>query len=1100
MAGCSFTACKQTATSGSGGGAIAARAKTLEISASSFTGCEGATGGAVYHYGADVNTLTVTNTTLTGCKATGESQTAGFGGGIYASAANNDLNGVTVKNCTATVSGGGVYQVNQNNKVSTLKLSGGTAISEGTAINGGGVYAEGNVTMSGKASVANNRASINGGGVALEGEATLTMSGNADITGNRATGDAARGGGVYLDSESVMTLSGSAAVTGNSVTAQANGGGVYIAGETTKDEEENETVKSGKVHVQGSVKITGNKAGTDASNLAVYGDTSLVVDGNLNISAAIGICTEKEADIDQIGVENGVKANLNKITYDRDTGIYAIPFGTKKVVWNFTPVVKLTDGSDNLLYRNADLEPAVYATLAEGFEAAANGLVKKDGSEYETADAVKLKLLLDYTLKGKDEATGQKAEIITYDTGRNLTMTTAEKKQGNTDGYFYTPAAGVKANDPRYTCATVKRGDGDRSMFTVNTANTVTVSNLIIDGDREKFDKVAVNGGLFNVAAGKLVIADGATLHNSGVTGDGTANGNGGAVYAANGGTVEMTGGTINGNAAINGGAVYAVVGATVTVKDGTKAAGATAAPHVTITGNTTAEYGAGIYLAEGATLNLEGSPSFGGAGATETVIDSTAGNFTETALASGATNGQLSYARVRQDIYVAGYLGKVGDDPRPATAIVVTGNITSGDGSIWVAAEKPADKEENNHYEMLKQFAVVKRGVTIGKATMHAFRNAWDDETTGCGADYLTGQDGDDLEDANRVTWKCIYWTGGFDFVFKKVDGEGEALNGAVFTLYMAVEESAGKYVPAMLNGEGKYVPATSADATTWAAYQQSDKDGGGKKNATGTSAEIPEGSPVKIKVNEGTETSPDVKEYSIYGKGLVRLEKIPPGVYFLKETMPLTVTVDGKTRTYAAVEDLYRIDLNGKGYYAITRVSMEQAADGKYTCTDLGAAPVETLKLGAGADAYTVDVALALNVDARSRKVILRKVDEGSYAPLEGAKFTVYFADRKTVVKLRDKDGKSVPVVDVNGEEHAEMKDLTSGKSGVFWIGELPYGIYYMAETTPPDKYTAPTHYFVFKVDENGVSKPVEDDWTATNALAESTRDADKIPASEP
>ena len=47
--------------------------------------------------------------------------------------------------------------------------------------------------------------------------------------------------------------------------------------------------------------------------------------------------------------------------------------------------------------------------------------------------------------------------------------------------------------------------------------------------------------------------------------------------------------------------------------------------------------------------------------------------------------------------------------------------------------------------------------------------------------------------------------------------------------------------------------------------------------------------------------------------------------------------------------------------------------------------------------------------------------------------------------------------------------------------------YAERYGDEDLPPE-YVDPT------------SKPVEDDWTATNALAESTRDADKIPASEP
>jgi len=1108
VAGCTYTGCEQINSDGSGGGAIAARAKTLEIRASSFANCKGATGGAVYHYGAGINSLNVTSTTLTGCNATGNSNSTGFGGGIYASAASNTLNSVTVKNCTATVNGGGVYQHNNSN-AGTLTLSGGTAISGGSATNGGGVYAEGNVTMSGKASVANNSATANGGGVALEGAATLTMSGSAAVTGNSATDTTtARGGGVYVDAGGALTMSGSAAITGNGVAVQDNGGGVYLAGKTVTDEAGKESEVYGTVHVQGAVKIADNRAGSNASNLAIYGDESLVVDDNLSSTAAIGICTEKEEDIDQIGVENGVKKNLNKITYDRDTGIYAIPFGTKKVVWNFTPVVKLTDSADKLLYRNADLEPAVYATIKEAIDATKVVLVDKDGKDYAVTAPIKLKLLLDYTLKGKDEATGQEAEIITYDTKRNLTMTTAEKKQGNTDGYFYTPAADVKANDPRYTCATVTRGHGAESMFTVNTANTVTVSNLIIDGDKENFANVAVNGGLFNVAAGKLTIADGATLRNSSVAGNGTANGNGGAVYVDNGATAEMTGGTITGNAAVNGGAVYAVVGATVIVKDGTKAAGATAAPHVTITGNTTAEYGAGIYLAEGATLNLEGSPSFGGTGRAVAEADSEIitedsegkpiGNFASIALAADAQNGQKDYGKFRQDIYMAGYQGvRTGTtDPLPATSIVVTGAITSDAGSIWVAAEKPGASaaeaiRENNHYEMLKQFAVFANGVASDETTMQAFRNAWDDESTGCGADYLTGQDGDDLKDAANKTWKCIYWTGGFDFVFRKLKEDGQPLDGAKFTLFMAVEDPAnsGKFVPAMKDASGKYVPAESTDETTWAAYEQTDKEKGGKKDATAESKNIDAGNAVKIKYTaDGGE---NVEEASVYGDGLAVFEKIPPGVYFMVEKVRTKKAgggydvatgapkVDGTTLDYQAVEEMYRVVIDGKGWYAIhvadrnangQPVWDKAKKEGKvYTWPNAKNAP--TVKLN------DIDLFTVLNVDARTRKVILKKVD-GSNTPLNGAEFTVLYADKQSAVRVQngvDDDGN--PTFEV-------LKDKTSGTAGAFWIGKLPFGSYYLHETKNAGG-TAVDIWFILTVNENGVGYLAPDAATGTKPV---------------
>ena len=84
--------------------------------------------------------------------------------------------------------------------------------------------------------------------------------------------------------------------------------------------------------------------------------------------------------------------------------------------------------------------------------------------------------------------------------------------------------------------------------------------------------------------------------------------------------------------------------------------------------------------------------------------------------------------------------------------------------------------------------------------------------------------------------------------------------------------------------------------------------------------------------------------------------------------------------------------------------------------------------------------------------------------------------------------------------------LKDLTSGNAGVFWIGKLPYGTYYMAETVQPESYKAPTHYIVFRVDENGVSCSEEKtgeggvtttEWKTTNTVSESTKDVDRIPS---
>ncbi|MCL2360572.1 MAG: hypothetical protein FWC73_02020 [Defluviitaleaceae bacterium] len=136
---------------------------------------------------------------------------------------------------------------------SNLNMRQGSVIRNCRITSGGAVSAAGNVgqfIMTGNASIANNSASGNGGGVHISGSRTLSMSGNSSITGNRAL----NGAGVNIGSIGAqLIMEGSASISGNIATS--SGGGVNLQSNGSLF-----TMNGGSItenHANGTVTIAG---------------------------------------------------------------------------------------------------------------------------------------------------------------------------------------------------------------------------------------------------------------------------------------------------------------------------------------------------------------------------------------------------------------------------------------------------------------------------------------------------------------------------------------------------------------------------------------------------------------------------------------------------------------------------------------------------------------------------------------------------------------------------------------------------------------------------------------------------------------------------
>ena len=88
--------------------------------------------------------------------------------------------------------------------------------------------------------------------------------------------------------------------------------------------------------------------------------------------------------------------------------------------------------------------------------------------------------------------------------------------------------------------------------------------------------------------------------------------------------------------------------------------------------------------------------------------------------------------------------------------------------------------------------------------------------------------------------------------------------------------------------------------------------------------------------------------------------------------------------------------------------------------------------------------------------QNVILQKVDKTGNVVLEGATFNLYRGNSSSIYVWKDSQDKTKTMI--MGREEKEdgtvIEHLTSSANGFIWIGELPYGTYYLQETGVPKK----------------------------------------------
>ncbi|MCR5664856.1 MAG: hypothetical protein K6G17_08320 [Oscillospiraceae bacterium] len=468
-------------------------------------------------------------------------------------------------------------------------------------------------------------------------------------------------------------------------------------------------------------------------------------------------------------------------------------------------------------------------------------------------------------------------------------------------------------------------------------------------------------GGAIGIKNGTVSISGNAEISGNYAQGSGSGNDKpvqGGAIYVDENCVLNISGGTISGNYAkatnasgfAYGGAIYAKSGGVINLSGGTISGN-----YAQNTSTPANAKGAGIYLAEGSSLNISGNPGFGGADKDENgSFDNDVGNCL--GQDPGGTNGGQPYTNIRQDIYIAGYSGNT------AASITVDEPLTSATGAIWVWAES------SPHYLKDEQFALKGSSVDSSYA---AFRNARIDADTGATTSALYGVLSPDVN--THVIWGTI---GGVDVSFKKVDGSGNGLAGAKFSVYTDVNCTAANIVTVTLqDGSSDTVVESAADGTVFF--------------------------------------------------------RVPLGLYYLKEVEA--------PDDYEQITTVYRL-IAGSGKAAELGVTLPTGASYLIQAMD-GTTALDIPDIAA----YGI-----VNETVAKRKVVLRKIDGTDLGTLKGAKFDILRSDRTVLAE-----------------------NLVSDDNGVFYIGWLPYGVYYLHEKEMPgSSYDDAKCYFTLTVTEDGAT----------------------------
>lgn len=253
------------------------------------------------------------------------------GSGIVMQARQNNgtftMYGGTICGNYSITSGAGVRSTYGKIIMSGGAISGNVAAGNSS---GGGVYLFGNggsFDMSGNAKITDNATNRFGGGVNVTGDvngkASFTMSGKAQITHNMCFGSACGGAGVYA-MRGEFTMNDNAAISENhSLQDRGYGGGVFVSIGATFTMNDNATISRNSAYIASTDNYRKNYGG----GVLVFGGTFIMKSGSIRDNMAengAGVYVGKNGSTPSTFTMNGGTITNNKVINGNGGGVYVL--------------------------------------------------------------------------------------------------------------------------------------------------------------------------------------------------------------------------------------------------------------------------------------------------------------------------------------------------------------------------------------------------------------------------------------------------------------------------------------------------------------------------------------------------------------------------------------------------------------------------------------------------------------------------------------------------------------------------------------------------------------------------------------------------------